>query len=163
MAYFRSDIDVIVFFCWAGWKWVGRRDCLTKKNFFFTSSGAQRWAEREMGNTKKNTATLSYMYIVTKNGSSASTGNRVHGAESILANTRFQIRDPRNGMFIAFFLRCKYHHFCASHTLWIYQWKLTSSRFRVKSSITSIRVLNLLLVGALNGPYILTKIWKSEF
>ena len=24
----------------------------------FTSSGAQRWAEREMGNTKKNTATL---------------------------------------------------------------------------------------------------------
>ena len=37
---------------------MGRRDCLTKKNFFFTSSGAQRWAEREMGNTKKNTATL---------------------------------------------------------------------------------------------------------
>ena len=58
VAYFRSDIDIIVFFCWAGWKWVGRRDCLTKKNFFFTSSGAQRWAEREMGNTKKNTATL---------------------------------------------------------------------------------------------------------
>ena len=58
VAYFRSDIDIIVFFCWAGWKWVGRRDCLAKKNFFFTSSGAQRWAEREMGNTKKNTATL---------------------------------------------------------------------------------------------------------
>ena len=31
VAYFRSDIDIIVFFCWAGWKWVGRRDCLTKK------------------------------------------------------------------------------------------------------------------------------------
>ena len=58
VAYFRSDIDIIVFFCWAGWKWVGRRDYLTKKNFFFTSSGAQRWAEREMGNTNKNTATL---------------------------------------------------------------------------------------------------------
>ena len=58
VAYFRSDIDIIVFFCWAGWKWVGRRECLTKKIFFFTSSGAQRWAEREMGNTKKNTATL---------------------------------------------------------------------------------------------------------
>ena len=26
--------------------------------FFFTLSGAQRWAEREMGNTKKNTITL---------------------------------------------------------------------------------------------------------
>ena len=50
VAYFRSDIDIIVFFCWAGWKWVGRRDYLTKKNW---------WAEREMGNTKKNTATLS--------------------------------------------------------------------------------------------------------
>ena len=37
VAYFRSDIDIIV---------------------FFTSSGAQRWAEREMGNTKKITATL---------------------------------------------------------------------------------------------------------
>ena len=37
---------------------MGRRDCLTKKNFFFTSSGGQRWAEREMGTTKKNTATL---------------------------------------------------------------------------------------------------------
>ena len=37
---------------------MGRRDCLATKNFFFTSSGAQRWAEREMGNTKKNTATL---------------------------------------------------------------------------------------------------------
>ena len=58
VAYFRSDIDIIVFFCWAGWKWVGRRDCLANKFFFFTSSGAQRWAEREMGNTKKNTATL---------------------------------------------------------------------------------------------------------
>ena len=42
---------------------MGRRDCLAKKNFFFTSSGAQRWAEREMGNTKKNTATLIHMYI----------------------------------------------------------------------------------------------------
>ena len=30
-------------------------------NFFFTSSGAQRWAEREMGNTKENTATLMHM------------------------------------------------------------------------------------------------------
>ena len=37
---------------------MGRRDCLAKTKFFFTSSGAQRWAEREMGNTKKNTATL---------------------------------------------------------------------------------------------------------
>ena len=26
--------------------------------FSFSSSGAQRWAKREMGNTKKNTATL---------------------------------------------------------------------------------------------------------
>ena len=37
---------------------MGRRDCLTKNKKKFTSSGAQRWAEREMGNTKKNTATL---------------------------------------------------------------------------------------------------------
>ena len=51
------------FFCWAGWKWVGRRDYLTKKKFFFTSSGAQRWAEQEMGNTKKNTATLTIVHI----------------------------------------------------------------------------------------------------
>ena len=38
---------------------MGRRDYLTKKNKKkITSSGAQRWAEREMGNTTKNTATL---------------------------------------------------------------------------------------------------------
>ena len=64
VAYFRSDIYIIVFFCGAGWKRVGRRDCLTKKIFFFTSSGAQRWAEREMGNTKKNTATLILKQII---------------------------------------------------------------------------------------------------
>ena len=52
VAYFRSDIYIIVFFCGAGWKRVGRRDCLTKKIKNFTSSGAQRWADREMGNTK---------------------------------------------------------------------------------------------------------------
>ena len=34
VAYFCSDIDIIVlFFCWAGWKWVGRRNCLT--NIYF--------------------------------------------------------------------------------------------------------------------------------
>ena len=33
----------------------GSAGLLNKK---ITSSGAQRWAEREMGNTKKNTATL---------------------------------------------------------------------------------------------------------
>ena len=36
----------------------GSAGLFNKNNFFFTSSGAQRWAEREMGNTKKNTATL---------------------------------------------------------------------------------------------------------
>ena len=36
----------------------GSAGLFNKKIFFFTSSGAQRWAEREMGNTKKNTATL---------------------------------------------------------------------------------------------------------
>ena len=36
----------------------GSAGLFNKKKFFFTSSGAQRWAEREMGNTKKNTATL---------------------------------------------------------------------------------------------------------
>ena len=34
---------------------MGLRDYLT---FFVTSSGAQMWAEREMGNTTQNTATL---------------------------------------------------------------------------------------------------------
>ena len=42
---------------------MGRRDCLTNFLFFFTSSGAQRWAEREMGNTKKNTATLKHVCV----------------------------------------------------------------------------------------------------
>ena len=44
---------------------MGRRDYLTKKNLF-TSSGAQGWAEREMGNTNKNTAThteMQYCYF----------------------------------------------------------------------------------------------------
>ena len=36
----------------------GSAGLFNNKFFFFTSSGAQRWAEREMGNTKKNTATL---------------------------------------------------------------------------------------------------------
>ena len=31
---------------------MGQRDFLPKTNIFFTSSGAQRWAEREMGNKK---------------------------------------------------------------------------------------------------------------
>ena len=36
----------------------GSAGLFNKKKFFFTSSGVQGWAEREMGNTKKNTATL---------------------------------------------------------------------------------------------------------
>ena len=36
----------------------GPAGLFNNKNLLFTSSGAQRWAEREMGNTKKNTATL---------------------------------------------------------------------------------------------------------
>ena len=36
----------------------GSAGLFNKKNICFTSSGAQRWAEREMGNTQKNTATL---------------------------------------------------------------------------------------------------------
>ena len=63
MAYFRSDIDIIVFFLLGGMKMSGSADCLTKKKKFFTSSGAQRWAEREMGNTNKNTATLTGIQI----------------------------------------------------------------------------------------------------
>ena len=58
MAYFRSDIYIIVFFLWGGMKTSGSAGLFNKKKFCFTSSGAQRWAEREMGNTKKNTATL---------------------------------------------------------------------------------------------------------
>ena len=34
-------------FCWAAWKWVGRRDF----SITVTSSGAQRWVGWEMGNT----------------------------------------------------------------------------------------------------------------
>ena len=52
MAYFRSDIDVIVFFLLGGMKMSGSAGMFNKKKIFFTSSGAQRWAEREMGNTK---------------------------------------------------------------------------------------------------------------
>ena len=37
---------------------MGGQDCLTNKQKMFTSSGAQRWAEREMGNTKKNKGVL---------------------------------------------------------------------------------------------------------
>ena len=47
MAYFRSDIDIIVFLL-SGMK-MSESAGLFKKN----SSVAQRWAEREMGNTKK--------------------------------------------------------------------------------------------------------------
>ena len=39
----------------------GSAGLFNKKNIFFTSSGAQRWAEWEMGNTQKNTATLMQM------------------------------------------------------------------------------------------------------
>ena len=45
VAYFRSDIDIIVCFFLGGMKMSG-------------SSRAQRWAEWEMGNTTKNTATF---------------------------------------------------------------------------------------------------------
>ena len=51
MAYFRSDIDIIRFL-FVGRdenEWVGG----IVKKFFFTSSGAQRWEGREMGNTQK--------------------------------------------------------------------------------------------------------------
>ena len=36
----------------------GSAGLFNKFIYFFTSSGAQRWAEREMGNTQKNMATL---------------------------------------------------------------------------------------------------------
>ena len=36
----------------------GSAGLFNKNTLFFTSSGAQRWAERDMGNTKQNTATL---------------------------------------------------------------------------------------------------------
>ena len=36
----------------------GSAGLINKTKTKFTSSGAQRWAEREMGNTQKNTATL---------------------------------------------------------------------------------------------------------
>ena len=52
MAYFRSDIDIIGFFLLGGMKMSGSEGLFNKKSCFFTSSGAQRWAEREMGNTK---------------------------------------------------------------------------------------------------------------
>ena len=42
----------------------GSAGLVNKIIIFFTSSGAQRWAEREMGNTTKNTATL-IMVIMT--------------------------------------------------------------------------------------------------
>ena len=74
MAYFRSDIDIIGFFLLGGMKMSGSAGLFSKKKKNFTSSGAQRWAEREMGNTKKNTATLignnhhqlQYIYIYNK-------------------------------------------------------------------------------------------------
>ena len=62
MAYFRSDIDIIVFFLLGGMNMSGSAGFCTKKihwdkrdnrGNFFTSSGAQRWAEREMGNIQK--------------------------------------------------------------------------------------------------------------
>ena len=56
MTYFRSDDDIIVFLL-GGMKMSGSAG-LFNNFFFFTSSGAQRWAEREMGNTQNNTATL---------------------------------------------------------------------------------------------------------
>ena len=40
---------------------------LLNKKKLFTSSGAQRWAEREMGNTNKNTATLTFNSIMFTN------------------------------------------------------------------------------------------------
>ena len=57
VAYFRSDIDIIVFFVGRDEnEWVGG---LFNKFFFFYLVGSpKRWAEREMGNTQKNTATL---------------------------------------------------------------------------------------------------------
>ena len=61
MAYFRSDIDIIGFFLLDGMKMSGSAGLFNNFFFFFTSSGAQRWAEREMGNTKKNTATLTHI------------------------------------------------------------------------------------------------------
>ena len=53
MDYFRSDFDIIVFFVGRDENEWGRRDFLPQKLVFFTSSGAQRWAEREMGTQKK--------------------------------------------------------------------------------------------------------------
>ena len=63
MAYFRSDIDIIVFFLLGGMKMSGSAGLFNKKNKKITLSGAQGWAEREMGNTKKNTATLIYCNV----------------------------------------------------------------------------------------------------
>ena len=53
MAYFRYDIDIIGFFLLGGMKMSGSAGLFNKKTKNFTSSGAQGWAEREMGNTKK--------------------------------------------------------------------------------------------------------------
>ena len=53
MAYFRSDIDIIVFFCWARMKMSGSAGLFSKKIKKFTSSGAQRWAGAGDGKHKK--------------------------------------------------------------------------------------------------------------
>ena len=46
------------FFCWAGWKWMGRRDCLTNFYFFFHLVGSPKVGGAGHGKHKKNTATL---------------------------------------------------------------------------------------------------------
>ena len=50
---FVAYIDIIVFFCWAGWKWVGRRDCLTNFYFFYLVGSPKVGGAGDGKHTKK--------------------------------------------------------------------------------------------------------------